>query len=224
MSLRAHSFIRAMLVAGTALAALPAGAQVADTPAPAQDGTTTTTDTQASEEIVVIARKREERIVDVPIAVTALSADQLAKSQAIDLSGVQGAIPNVNLVQGRGSTSNANIFIRGIGQPDALQTFDPAVGIYVDGVYMSRIQGALFNLFDVDHIEVLRGPQGTLYGKNTIGGAIKFVSRRPGQQARANIQATIGSYGEVVLRGAASGPITSTLARSEEHTSELQSH
>jgi len=117
--------------------------------------------------------------VDVPVAVTALSAEQLAREQAVDLSGVQGTIPNVNLVQGRGSTSSANIFIRGIGQPDALQTFDPAVGIYVDGVYISRIQGALFNLFDVDHIEVLRGPQGTLYGKNTIGGAINIISKKP---------------------------------------------
>jgi iron complex outermembrane receptor protein len=208
MSLRAHSFIRAMLVAGTALAALPAGAQVADTPAPAQDDTTTTTDTQASEEIVVIARKREERIVDVPIAVTALSADQLAKSQAIDLSGVQGAIPNVNLVQGRGSTSNANIFIRGIGQPDALQTFDPAVGIYVDGVYMSRIQGALFNLFDVDHIEVLRGPQGTLYGKNTIGGAVNVVSRKPDlDTVKALGSATYGSYNQILLNGYVSVPL-----------------
>ncbi|RZM24794.1 MAG: TonB-dependent receptor, partial [Sphingomonas sp.] len=130
-------------------------------------------------EIVVIARKREERLVDVPIAVSALSSNDLARSQAVDLSGVQGTIPNVNLVQGRGSSTNANIFIRGIGQPDALQTFDPAVGIYVDGVYISRIQGALFNLFDVERLEVLRGPQGTLYGKNTIGGAVNVVSRKP---------------------------------------------
>ena len=79
-----------------------------------------------------------------------------------------------------------NIFIRGIGQPDALQTFDPAVGVYVDDVYLSRIRGNQLDLLDLERIEVLRGPQGTLYGKNTIGGAIKFVSRKPGQEFRAN--------------------------------------
>ena len=83
-------------------------------------------------------------------------------------------------MQGRGSSNATNIFIRGIGQPDALQTFDPAVGVYVDDVYLSRIRGNQLDLLDVERIEVLRGPQGTLYGKNTIGGAIKFVSRKPG--------------------------------------------
>ena len=77
-------------------------------------------------------------------------------------------MPNLNLVQGRGSATSANVYIRGIGQPDALQTFDPAVGIYLDDIFISRIQGALFNLYDIERVEVLRGPQGTLYGKNTI--------------------------------------------------------
>ena len=97
MSLRRHNIIRMLLVAGTALSALPAAAQITDTPAPAQDGSTAALDTQGGEEIVVVARRREERLIDVPIAVTALSADQLAKSQAFDLAGVQGTIPNVNL-------------------------------------------------------------------------------------------------------------------------------
>ena len=208
MSLRRHNIIRMLLVAGTALSALPAAAQITDTPAPAQDGSTAALDTQGGEEIVVVARRREERLIDVPIAVTALSADQLAKSQAFDLAGVQGTIPNVNLVQGRGSTSNANIFIRGIGQPDALQTFDPAVGIYVDGVYMSRIQGALFNLFDVERVEVLRGPQGTLYGKNTIGGAVNIVSRKPDTAtAKALGSLTYGSYDQVLANGYISVPL-----------------
>ncbi|MEO9132370.1 MAG: TonB-dependent receptor, partial [Sphingomonas sp.] len=199
---------RSLLKAGAAiavLAAVPAFAQVTPVDDQAQ-GEQATTD--QSNDIIVVARKRSERLLDVPIAVTALSADALAKAQAIDLSGMQGAIPNVNLVQGRGSSSNANIFIRGIGQPDALQTFDPAVGIYVDGVYMSRIQGALFNLFDVDHVEVLRGPQGTLYGKNTIGGAVSLISRKPDtHDLKAMGSATYGSYNQILVNGYVSAPL-----------------
>ena len=201
-----HRHARALYI-GVAAAALFAGPAFAqDTPAaPAAD---TQANADQSNDIVIVARKREERLIDVPIAVTVLSADTLAKDQATDLSGVQGTIPNVNLVQGRGSTSNANIFIRGIGQPDALQTFDPAVGVYVDGVYMSRIQGALFNLFDVDHIEVLRGPQGTLYGKNTIGGAVSIISRKPSTtDIKAMGSFTYGSYNQTLGNAYVSVPL-----------------
>jgi iron complex outermembrane recepter protein len=159
-------------------------------------------------DIVIVARRREERLIDVPIAVTALSSEDLARQQAVDLSGVQGTIPNVNLVQGRGSTSTANIFIRGIGQPDALQTFDPAVGVYVDGVYISRIQGALFNLFDVQRLEVLRGPQGTLYGKNTIGGAVNVISRKPDlNEFHALGSLTYGRFNQILANGYVTAPL-----------------
>ena len=158
--------------------------------------------------IVVIARKREERLLDVPIAITALGEEALDNLGANDLSGVQGAIPNVNIVQGRGSASSANFFIRGIGQPDALQTFDPAVGVYVDGVYMSRIQGALLNLFDVERVEVLRGPQGTLYGKNTIGGAVNIVSKKPDLNDLTGEAAfTYGRFDETTAKGYVSVPL-----------------
>ncbi len=199
---------RALLILGTALAALPAAAQ--STAATDPQAADPAVRDEAASDVVVMARKREERLIDVPIAVTALSAESIARLQATDLSGIQGAIPNVNLVQGRGSTSNANIYIRGVGQPDALQTFDPAVGVYVDGVYLSRIQGALFNLFDVDHIEVLRGPQGTLYGKNTIGGAVNVVSRKPDlDEVKALGSFTYGSYDQKLANGYVSAPIVS---------------
>ncbi|HMP55567.1 MAG TPA: TonB-dependent receptor [Novosphingobium sp.] len=161
-----------------------------------------------SDAIVVIARKREERIVDVPVAITALGNAQLEKLGAADLSGVQGAVPNVNIVQGRGSASSANFYIRGIGQPDALQTFDPAVGVYVDGVYLSRIQGALLNLYDVERVEVLRGPQGTLYGKNTIGGAVNIVSKKPDLDSlRGEGSLTYGRFDELTAKGYVSAPL-----------------
>lgn len=189
-------------VALGALLALPAAAQ--DLPI-ADESAVMEGDEGA---IVVTARRREERLLDVPVAVTAISANTLEKLQATDLSGIQGTVPNVNLVQGRGSTSNANIFIRGIGQPDALQTFDPAVGIYVDGVYMSRIQGALFGLFDVERVEVLRGPQGTLYGKNTVGGAVNVVTRKPDtNDFSASGSVTYGSYDQWLVNGYVSAPL-----------------
>ena len=197
------SLVRAAMLAGAAWVSAPALAQQAPDTAPGDASASETTP-----DIVVVARRREERLLDVPLSVTAIQASDVAKLQAIDLSGIQGAVPNVNLVQGRGSATNANFFIRGVGQPDALQTFDPAVGVYVDGVYLSRIQGALLNLFDVQRVEVLRGPQGTLYGKNTIGGAVNIVTRKPDLQAfKAAGDVTYGDYNQVVLNGYASAPI-----------------
>lgn len=190
--------------------AAPAFAQDAADAAPAADVDTVAAESGITDgdAIVVIARKREERLLDVPIAITALGEAALDKMGANDLSGVQGAVPNVNLVQGRGSASSANFFIRGIGQPDALQTFDPAVGVYVDGVYMSRIQGALLNLFDVQRVEVLRGPQGTLYGKNTIGGAVNIVSKKPDLDRTLGEAAfTYGDYNETTAKGYVSVPV-----------------
>ena len=191
-------------------ASLIASALVGFTAAPVQAQDSEPAVSNDADDIVVVARKREERVLDVPIAVTAVSETQLAKMGANDLSGVQGAMPNVNIVQGRGSASSANMFIRGIGQPDALQTFDPAVGVYVDGVYMSRIQGALLNLFDVQRVEVLRGPQGTLYGKNTIGGAVNVISRKPDlEQLNGEAAFTYGRFDEVTAKGYVSAPLVS---------------
>ena len=204
------NWTRAALLAGCA------GIAATAAPAAAQDAVTVdtaTTQADSSGEIVVTARRREERLIDVPVAVTAFDQADLQRIQAIDLSGIQAAAPNLNLVQGRGSAASANIFIRGLGQPDALQTFDPAVGVYVDGVYLSRIQGALLGLFDVERIEVLRGPQGTLYGKNTTGGAISIVSRKPDLgELRAAGSALYGRFDQIVLNGYVSAPLVTDKA------------
>jgi iron complex outermembrane receptor protein len=161
----------------------------------------------ATGQIVITARRTEERLQRVPASVSAFNERALDRIQAQDTTGLQGAVPNLNIVQGRGSSNATNIFIRGIGQPDALQTFDPAVGVYVDDVYLSRIRGNQLDLLDVERIEVLRGPQGTLYGKNTIGGAIKFVTRRPGDVFHANGSIGVGSYSQIDAKGALSGPV-----------------
>ena len=165
--------------------------------------------------ITVTARRREESLQDVPVSVSAFSGEEFRLEQgATDIGALQGQVPNLNIAQGRGSNSSANIFIRGIGQPDALATFDPGVGVYVDDVYISRIRGALFDVYDLGRIEVLRGPQGTLYGKNTIGGAIKLVSQRPSDAFEADLSATVGSYSQLDLRGRVSGPLLDGLAGS----------
>jgi iron complex outermembrane receptor protein len=150
--------------------------------------------------IQVTARRRTESIQDVPVAVSAFSEEQLRDLQATSIDGLQGAVPNMNIVQGRGSSNSVNVFIRGIGQPDALQTFDPGVGMYVDDVYYSRINGALFSLFDVGQVEVLRGPQGTLYGRNSTGGAIKLNTKNPFDNPGGAVELMVGEFGRRDLR------------------------
>ena len=215
--IRADRFGRLLLagVAGLAIAT-PTWAQTAEQTnaeaqqqPPAAEATGATNDEgqdTATTDIVVTARRTDERLQRVPSSISAFNERALDRIQATDTTGLQGAVPNLNIVQGRGSSNATNIFIRGIGQPDALQTFDPAVGVYVDDVYFSRIRGNQLDLLDVERIEVLRGPQGTLYGKNTIGGAIKFVSRKPGQDFRAEATASVGSYKQLEFRGTCLGP------------------
>lgn len=221
--MRTQSLFRAALFGSAAVLALgaaPAFAQsveqtneeAAQQPAAPEATAAPDAEGQDTGEIVVTARRVEESLQRVPSSISAFNERALDRIQASDTTALQGAVPNLNIVQGRGSSNATNIYIRGVGQPDALQTFDPAVGVYVDDVYLSRIRGNQLDLLDVERIEVLRGPQGTLYGKNTIGGAIKFVSRRPGQTFRANGSIAYGSYDQFELRGAASGPISETVA------------
>ncbi len=209
-------------VAAAAFITTPAFAQTAQQTTqeaqqqPAEPAATTAPDPEGQDtstgEIVVTARRTEERLQRVPGSVSAFNERALDRIQAQDTTGLQGAVPNLNIVQGRGSSNATNIYIRGVGQPDALQTFDPAVGVYIDDVYLSRIRGTQMDLLDIERIEVLRGPQGTLYGKNTIGGAFKVVTRRPGQELHANASVAIGSYDQLEFKTAVSGPLTKTLS------------
>jgi iron complex outermembrane receptor protein len=215
--------VRAALFGSVAAAAFyttPAAAQTAEQttqeaqqqPAAPQATAAPNAEGRDTGEIVVTARRTEERLQRVPASVSAFNERALDRIQAQDTTGLQGAVPNLNIVQGRGSSNATNIYIRGIGQPDALQTFDPAVGVYVDDVYLSRIRGNPLDLLDLERLEVLRGPQGTLYGKNTIGGAIKFVTRKPSQETRANASIAVGNFKQFEVKAAASGPISDKLA------------
>ncbi|MGH7019222.1 MAG: TonB-dependent receptor plug domain-containing protein, partial [Brevundimonas sp.] len=143
------------------LCAAPSFAQQADTE-------------QASsiDDIVVTARRREESLKDVPVAVTAVSSERLEQTGAADITTLQQQTPNATVQIARGTNSTLTSFIRGVGQQDPLWGFEPGVGLYVDDVYVARPQGAVLDIFDIERLEVLRGPQGTLYGRNTIGGAV----------------------------------------------------
>ena len=165
-------------------------------------------------EITVTAQKRSQNVQDVPIAITAFSEDALRAKGITDLHGLSALIPNVNLDQGSpfsGSNSVLSASIRGIGQDDFAFNLDPGVGVYVDGVYFARTVGANQNLMDVDHIEVLKGPQGTLFGRNTIGGAISIVTRTPGDEFAVQGQATAGSFNRRDVSLMADIPLSSTV-------------
>ena len=158
--------------------------------------------------IVVTARRREERLVDVPIAVTAFSSEALAKSGAIDITDIGQTTPNTTIEVSRGSNSTLSAFIRGVGQQDPVSGFEQGVGLYLDDVYLNRPQAAVLDIYDVDRIEVLRGPQGTLYGRNTIGGAVKYVTRALPQDASLRIKGTYGTYDQADVIVTASAPIS----------------
>jgi iron complex outermembrane receptor protein len=193
-----------ILLAGAAWSATAGVAMAADpAPAPGKD---------TVEELVVTARRTEENQQRTPVSVSAFSQRTLDAQGAKDTTDLQGAVPNLNIAHGRGAGDATNIYIRGVGQPDALQTFDPAVGVYVDDVYYSRIQGTMFELLDLADVEVLRGPQGTLYGKNTIGGALKLTTVKPSQTFHASADLAFGNYNSVDMKGAISGPVTDTVA------------
>lgn len=135
------------------------------------------------EEITVTATKREQSIYDVPVAMTAFSANAIEKQGITDLTDVGKFVPNLNVTGfSAGHTSSVNPFIRGIGMQDHLITTDPGVSVYVDGVYLGRQVGQNWSLDNIERIEVLRGPQGTLYGRNSIGGAINIITRPPGTE------------------------------------------
>lgn len=170
----------------------------------------TTTPTIALEEIVTTARRTAENLQDTPVSVTSLSSELLQEIGAIDLRSVTNVTPNMEFsYAGNGSSGGnfAQVFIRGVGQPDFIITKDPGVGIYVDGVYLARAPGSVLELLDVERIEVLRGPQGTLFGKNTIGGAVVVTTARPDDELGGIAQVTLGSYNRQDLSGSLNLPI-----------------
>lgn len=162
---------------------------------------------QGLEIIEVTARKTAENLQKVPVAVTSLSSSDLVEAGISTMTEVQQFSPNTTLQASRGTNSTLTAFIRGVGQQDPLWGYEPGVGIYIDDVYMARPQGAVLDLLDVERIEVLRGPQGTLYGKNTIGGAVKYVTKEMSGDMEANAELALGSYGQVDMKVTGQVPV-----------------
>jgi iron complex outermembrane recepter protein len=170
-----------------------------------------TSDAAMLEEIIVTARKTSENIQDTPVAVTALTAAALEERAVVNISEIAAYTPSLRfdpVAAISGSSNSATVFIRGVGQTDFNLTIDPGVGIYLDGVYISRSVGALLDTADVERIEVLRGPQGTLFGKNTIGGAIAITSRRPADELSFDAELATGSLDRADLRLTADVPLS----------------
>src|SRR3984957_13173243 len=188
---------RAAALAAVSLQAAPARAQISPSAAPA-DGLA---------EIVVTARRRAENLQDVPVAVTAISAATLEQQAVTSLGDLNSFVPNMKISSDRATSSTINVYIRGVGQSDPLWGFEPGVGVYIDDVYLARPQAALLDVYDIDRLEILRGPQGTLYGKNTIAGAIKYVTRDIVGPASLTASVTGGDYGERDVKLSASTPL-----------------
>ena len=164
------------------------------------------------EVIEVTARKTVESLQSVPIAVTSIGAAELSENGIAVMTEVQRFSPNTTLQTSRGTNSTLTAFIRGVGQQDPLWGYEPGVGIYIDDVYMARPQGALLDIYDVERIEVLRGPQGTLFGRNTTGGAILLRSKQPEAELGGYINASVGQYNYRSVDGAVNIPLTDSTA------------
>lgn len=152
------------------------------------------------EEVIVTAQKRAEKLQDVPISITAISGTSLENRGIEGGASLTGLAPNLQVNKSPGNSTISQISIRGsvVGQPGIFM--EPAVGIYVDGVYIAKSQGSLFELLDLERVEVLRGPQGTLFGRNTMAGAVSFVTRKPSGQWSGAVSLDVGNYGRHVER------------------------
>jgi iron complex outermembrane receptor protein len=200
---RTHLSLAIALAMGLSFAAQaqdavpPADAGAAD----AQDSATTL------DQVKVTARRREETLQEVPVAVTAFTPETIDKLNVRDLGDLDAQVPNLTIYAARGSNTTLTAYIRGVGQSDPLWGVDPGVGLYLDDVYIARPQGALLDVFDIGRIEVLRGPQGTLYGKNTVGGAIKYISRELPREFEGSAELGIGNYDQFDVKAAVGGPL-----------------
>jgi iron complex outermembrane receptor protein len=207
--LRLGSAFAALAAAAPALAQ-EASASEEQEAAAANEATADETSAQ-DPDIVVTARRRAENLQDVPIAVTAYSGESLERQGATDITDISDTTPNVTLETSRGTNTTLTAFIRGVGQQDPVAGFESGVGLYLDDVFLNRPQAAVLDIYDVERVEVLRGPQGTLYGRNTIGGAIKYVTRRLDDEVDLRLRANIGTYEQADLILSASTPITDAI-------------
>lgn len=180
----------------------------------AQPTTESASEAAQVEEIVVTARRYEEDLQSTPVAVSAFTGAGLEQAGVSSLVDAAAAVPNLTMStssSGSGGTSNTQTFLRGVGQTDFLITTDPGVAIYIDGVYYARTTGSAFDVIDLERVEVLRGPQGTLFGKNAVGGAISLISRPPADAFGGSLQLTTGRFNRADVRASVDLPLSDTL-------------
>jgi iron complex outermembrane receptor protein len=166
---------------------------------------------QTRDVITVTARRREESLQETPVAVSVFSGEQLEELGAIDITALNQTTPNITLENSRATNNTLTAFIRGVGQQDPVAGFEQGVGIYLDDVYLNRPQAAILDIYDVERIEILRGPQGTLYGRNTIGGAVKYVTRGLADEPELTARISVGSYDQRDAIITASTPVTDSV-------------
>ena len=147
--------------------------------------------------VTITAQRRVEELQKVPLAITAISAAELQAKQIRRLDDLKTEVPNIIIEQNTGTSTAAKIFMRGVGTDESLFTADPSVAIYIDDMYIARQTGAMFDMFDLARVEVLRGPQGTLYGRNATGGAVRYITKAPTGQARLEVDARVGNLGRI---------------------------
>ncbi len=192
------------------------GALICPSAAAAQtqaDAAVAPADADALEEIVVTAQRRPERLQETPISITAITAATIAQRDLRDVRDISRIAPNLIVTNGPQGGDDANFFIRGVGQTEFIATTDPGVGVYVDGVYLGRTQGAALDLLDLERVEVLRGPQGTLFGRNTIGGAVSLITRQPDpDELEGFVGATVGQRDRYEGRASINLPLSDIAA------------
>lgn len=164
------------------------------------------------EEVLVTATKRSESLQDIPVSVTAFSQEDMDLRGFSNLQGIQESTPNLNFSIQSAGQNVARVTLRGIGTETLVGGGDPGVAVHIDGVYVGRNSVAAGDIFDVERVEVLRGPQGTLYGRNANGGSINILTRRPTQEFEANVDVSVGNYNARRFRGVVNGGLTETVS------------
>jgi len=206
---------RNALYAGTAAFALimPGVAFAQEEVAEPADASTAVEEEGEGNEIIVTATKREQTLQEIPVAVSVTTAETIERAQIRDLKDLTSVVPSLRISQLQ-SSANTNFIIRGFGNGANNPGIEPSVGVFVDGVYRSRTAAQIGDLPDVQRIEVLRGPQSTLFGKNASAGVISLITKKPQFKFGGNVEAAYGNYNAVVVKGVVTGPITDTIAAS----------
>ncbi|MBU1377088.1 MAG: TonB-dependent receptor [Alphaproteobacteria bacterium] len=201
MTKRTMTWLATSAVGALSMIAAPA---VAQTAAPADHGA-------ALEEVIVTANRRESRLQDVPAAISAVTSNQLERSRIVDLGSLASSVPSFSMTEGSGLAKELSI--RGVTSVRIVDaSAEPSVGVFVDEIYISRNGSAFTDFFDLDRIEVIRGPQGVLLGKNVVGGAISVITAKPKFDNQGSATVSLGNYDAIKTSGFVTGPLTDTLA------------